>query len=107
MKVSKKILDGVWVRFDEDVEFLVRPFPASKHAFRIQNDDSRIGEYLYLVFKECVLDWKGFVDDNDQILECNDDNKQLVFDLIDGVGLFVFEEQQKLQIKKADELKNS
>jgi hypothetical protein len=105
MKFNFKLSEGEWVKYNEDVEFLIRPFPNSKQPFRVSGDVS-IGEYNWTVFNSCVLDWKGIEDQNNNPLKCNEINKLKLFDLNSSIPEFVFEKQKEIKARHEEELKN-
>lgn len=84
MKINKSRLKEQWVKIDEDVEVLLQPFPASRNIFQ-SVENRELDKIYWKMFNYSVLDWKGLVDENDKPLECNEENKQVVFDFAQEV----------------------
>jgi len=64
---------------DKDVQVLMRRFPVSMSIFA-PNDQDGIVKLAWQRFNYCLVDWKGFIDENDKVLECVEENKRMVFD---------------------------
>ena len=100
---------GVWTKFpdDEEVSLLLRPFTLFSFT-KMPSDDSFNIKEFWSVFDYCVLDWKGFVNAEDKVLECNTESKRMVFDYDQDIVLFVISETSKLRdsIVTEKELKN-
>ena len=105
MKFNIKLLEGEWCKYNEEVEFLIRPFPNSKAPSKMNNELS-IGEYNWAIFRECVLDWRGVEDQEGNPLKCDMVNKQKVFDLDNKIFDFVFENQNSIKNRQEIEVKN-
>jgi hypothetical protein len=105
MKFNTKLLEGEWQKYNDEVEFLIRPFPNSKSPFRMDGTLS-IGEYNLCVFNACVLDWRGVEDTDGKPLKCNNDNKTKVFDLDNKIYEFVIEKQASIKAQQEVEVKN-
>ena len=105
MKFNFKLTEGVWVKFNDEVEFLIRPFPNSKLAYKL-GSVTIVGEHNYVIFKECVLDWKGVKNEKGEEVPCDNESKLKMFDLYENVFEFVFGEQSKLKTKYDEEIKN-
>lgn len=78
---TNKVVNGVWVKYREDIEFLVARNPNPKFnakldelfyphlaSIRAKTFDSKLDEALTLeaVCEFILLDWKGLEDDNDK-----------------------------------------
>jgi len=105
MKFNIKLLEGVWTKYNDEVEFLIRPFPNSKAPFKM-NGDLSIGEYNWTVFNACVLDWRGIEDQEGTPLKCNTSTKQAIFDLDNKIHDFVVEKQKEIKEQRELEIKN-
>jgi hypothetical protein len=105
MKFNTKILAGEWCKYNEEVEFLIRPFPNSKQPFKMSGELA-IGEYNWTLFRECVLDWRGVEDSDGNPMKCNTENKLRIFDLNNKVFEFVFEQQTTIRTQQEAEIKN-
>lgn len=81
-KFNKKAIEQKWVEWEKDkeVQILVRPFPASQTMIMADMSKEERGSINWKIFDYCVLDWKGFVDENDKPLKCTKENKQMIFD---------------------------
>lgn len=105
MKLNIKYVTGEWVKFKDNASVKIKMLPMSMSFSMSEEDNSP--ENMHSVFDECVIDWKGFVDENDDEIKCTDKNKQMMFDAyMDLVG-FVIEEQNKLRESFSASLKNS
>jgi hypothetical protein len=82
---------GKWFKFKDDVELHIRPFPLSCGMIYRSLDVKIFAEYNLEQFKYCVTAWKGFVDEDNKNLECNDENKKLIFDYDSELVTYVFE----------------
>ena len=105
MKFNIKLLEGEWQKYNDDVEFLIRPFPNSKQPFKA-NGELTSGEYNWAIFNACVLDWRGVEDKEGNPLKCNADNKLKVFDLDSQIYNFVLEKQASIKSQQEVEVKN-
>ena len=105
MNFNFKLTEGEWVKWNGEVEFLIRPFPNSKLAYKL-GGGTLVGEHNYTVFKECVLDWKGVKNEKGEVIPCDDESKLKMFDLYSNVFEFVFNEQVKLKARYDEEVKN-
>jgi len=103
MKINKKNVEAKWFKFgkgNSKVEFLIRPFKFS--VMKLDN----VAEGMMQQFNYCTTDWKGINDENDKPLECNDENKQYLYDYYTDVREFVFEKQEELRTKLNKSLGN-
>lgn len=101
MKISKKIKEGKWYKFEGKVEFQIRPFKFSE--FKLDDVAQGLkGKFMY-----CVEDWKGLTDDDEKTpLKCIDENKEFIYDYYDKVREFIFEQIQKQQDELEKSIKN-
>jgi len=106
MKLNLSYLEGVWLPFknSDDVKVKIKMLPLSKSLDVEQGGDSI--ETMYSVYDECLLDWTGFVDEDDNIIECTPENKRRVFDAYTELFEFVMTEQNILRQKFSVSLKN-
>lgn len=78
MKINTKLnVKERWVKLEDDVEVLLRPFPFSMF------DITKVDAVLWQQFDYCVKDWKGVEDDDGKEFKCNEANKKYVFDFVD------------------------
>lgn len=103
MKINKKKADCRWVNYDGegDVAFYIRPFPFS--ILKLNND---VVDNIKINFDHCLQGWKGLVDDDDNTLEYNDENKGFIFDYCEEIREFIFEKSKEMAIEINDEIKN-
>jgi hypothetical protein len=87
--VNTKVVKEVWVTNDQD-EYKVKlvRFPLSRSLFA-PNDPDAFVKLAWQRFDYCLLDWDGIVDENDKPLECNTDNKRIVFDFDEDMMLWI------------------
>lgn len=105
MKLNLKYVDGKWVDFREDAQVKIRMLPMSKSLSMADGEVDL--DAMSTIFTECVVDWKGFVDEDDKPIECSPENKLLMFDCFMELVGFVVEEQNNLREEFALSLKNS
>lgn len=104
MKLNLKYAEGEWFNFKDDAKVKIRMFPTSK--WYLLNVDNFTGEDLELIFIECVLDWDGFVDMEDNKIECTKENKKLMLDSFTPLVNFVIEKQNEIREKFEESIKN-
>lgn len=97
MKIKKSAVKERWIDYpDEDgVKFKVRPFPMSEGTLAFGDDPKQLTEITWKKFNYCVVDWQGLVDDNDQTLDCNEENKRFLFDFVFDLVMWVVVEVNK------------
>lgn len=101
MKISKKIKDSVWCKYEGNVEFLIRPFKFSQ--FKLED----VSKGLHEKFMYCLVDWKGLTEEDGKTkLKCNQEHKELIYDYYDAVREFIFKQIQSMQEKLEKSLKN-
>ena len=111
-KLNLSIVDGKWYDFegDQDIKFMIGPFPYTNSLFDLTSDTVDIKSnklsQMRLLFMECLVDWKGFSDENDQPLECNNRNKSIVFDNMTDIVLSVVDKATSSNNDLSIELKN-
>lgn len=101
MKLNLKYAEGVWYDFDDEVKVKVRMFPNSK-ALSL-NTDKFTDDDLEIIFKNCCIDWQGIEDQDGNVLECNEQNKEIIIDMFMEFVNFVMEKQQEIR----DDFENS
>lgn len=105
MKINRKNLEGKWVDWEHGVKLLLRPFPSSEGIFAPQNA-KEIAEASWIRFDYCVLDWEGIEDEEGNTLECNSENKRLIFDYVEDLLSFVIVKTRQIGNEMSDELGN-
>ena len=109
-KYNIKNIKGKWVDFpdDKEVKLLLRPFSLFSFT-KVPSDDSIDPKEFLPIFSYCVIDWKGFVDSDNNKLKCNDENKKIVFDYDQDIVIFVINEAGKIRdsVITEKEIKNS
>lgn len=90
MKLNRSLLKSKWVTFEEakGVSFEVRPFPASHNAVRSLSGEDKV-EVFWKIFEYCLIDWKGVEGEDNKALECNADNKRMLYDYSEAAMMFI------------------
>jgi len=96
---KKKIADEIWVKFpeDEEIQLKIRQFPTSQGMYIPGISDETMFEFAWKKFNYCIVDWKGFIDENEKPLECNEENKRYVYDYIEDIMMWASNEISKLK----------
>lgn len=97
IKINKKNLKSEWFDYDDDVKFLIRPFPLSERA--ISPSGTNVIDLLIKQSMYCLEDWKGIVDQDEKPIECNEENKRFIFDYSDDIITFVVNKSKELNEK--------
>ena len=79
-----------WFDLDDsqEVSFKIRPFPASHNVLRSIGDSDNV-DIWWKMFNYSLVEWKGVYDKNEVKMECNDENKKVLFDYSQDVMMFV------------------
>jgi hypothetical protein len=109
---SKSITKGIWFKFpdDEDLRIKIKPFSlflvVSSPSDLTTNQDLD-PDKLWKIFNNSIVDWEGYSNE-DVPLECNEENKKMVFEYDHEVVAFVIEKSTGLRdtIVTPGELKN-
>lgn len=88
MKINRKLAEAKWVDYEDDIKFKIKSFPMS-HGIFFQGSKEDLVEFTWKRFNYCVVDWSGFVDEKDEPLECNEDNKKYIFDYYPNIMMWV------------------
>ncbi len=108
MKINKKAVEGKWVKYGgkkSKMELLVRPFPFSDAVYERERANA-FANSLWHQFNFVVQDWKGLMGEDDKPMECNEENKQFMFDYFEELREFALVEANKMSKKLNDSLKN-
>lgn len=92
-KYNTKLREELWFPFptDEGIEFKLRMFPNSE-AMNIEgNMTNAISQGVWKVFNYCVVDWKGILDENEEPIPCNEENKLFIFEQDEEIMEWVIE----------------
>lgn len=101
MKINKKIVNSIWYKFEDKVEFQIRPFKFSE--FKLDNISTGVRDQ----FVYCVTDWKGLTEeDNKTAFKCTTENKEFLYDYYENVREFVFKQTKKQQEDLEKAIKN-
>ena len=92
--LNRSALKSKWFEYSEGVSFLVRPFPLSERA--LTPSGSNIIEVLIKQALYCLVDWKGVVDENEQDIKCNGENKKFIFDYSDEIIYYICEKSKEV-----------
>jgi len=109
-KYNIKNTQGNWVTHPDDpsLKFKIRPLslinlnqPPTTEAGIKTND-------LWEWFNYICMEWEGFIDEDNKKLECNDKNKELVFNFDQEIVGYIIDQSNIIRdsIIKRDELKN-
>ena len=95
--VDTRVTSEVWITNDQDTEVQVklRRFPLSL-ALYAPNDADGIVKLAWQRFNYCVTSWKGFLNENEKPLVCNEENKRIVFDFDEDTMLWIANEIHNL-----------
>jgi hypothetical protein len=95
--VNTQVTKEVWVINDQDkdIKVKIRRFPLSLSLFAPTDPDATV-KLAWQRFDYCVIDWEGYQDENGKPLECNSENKRIVFDFHDDDMLWIATEIMKL-----------
>jgi len=85
--LDRSNIKNKWFEYDEDVSFLIRPFPISEQA--LSPSSYNILEVLLKQALYCLIDWKGIVDVNNKPIKCNEENKQFMIDYSEDLMTFI------------------
>ena len=88
MKINRNIVEATWVDYDADVSFKVRQFPLSQGMWLSGNNEEFM-EFNWKRFNYALIDWKGFTNEKDEVLECNEESKRFVYDYIPEISLWI------------------
>lgn len=99
--INKKDTEAVWVDYNDDVKFLLRPVTMSILIANADNIAAAKQGYMY-----GLVDWQGIVDAKGKDLECNDDYKEHIYEYNVKVATWILMEINKLSGAVEDELKN-
>jgi len=86
---NRKKMKNKWFEFDDDVSFLIKPFPLSERA--LSPSGTNIIEIIMKQAEYCLVDWKGIVDENNKPIKCNEENKRFILDFSDELATFICE----------------
>jgi len=105
-KFNKKKLETTWETYEDDVEFQIRPFKLLALAKLPNEDDFQI-EQMWNMFNYVLTDWKG-VEDESGPMECNEENKDIVFNYDQDIVVFCINKASEMREGVTEkELKNS
>lgn len=100
MDLISKNTEKRWVKYDDEVEFCVRPYP-----FSLEDPKLNSVENLWERFKYCCVDWKG-IDRDGKKCKCDGENKKFIFDFHARLWDFVLKSAHEVQSELDDDLKN-
>lgn len=101
MKINRKMKTEKWFKFGGDVEFLLRRFPFSE-----LNSIEKVGKLMADQFCYCVADWKNILDEDGELLICNDENKLYLYDYYTDIRNFVLESMKSMEEEEVNSKKN-
>ena len=100
MKIITK-QEAVWFPWEGNTEIEIRSFPYSQLLA-----GEGFVEGLWSQFNYCVMNWKGFVDEEGKEYSCNEETKRYLFDYSKKLQGFVYVKAKELNDKVLSELKN-
>lgn len=100
MKINKDITGPKWYKFNDDIEFRIKAWPAS------QQTSMELLPAMLDRFKYCLLDWRGLGEDDEEF-PVTDENKQYLYDYYRPIKEFVIAKSNVDDDLCIDELKNS
>ncbi len=103
--IKKKSIVEQWVEWKGDVRLLLRPFAFSQGIF-VPTNAKEVAEAMWVQFNYCIMDWEGIEDEDGNTLECNEENKKLLFDYVEDLLDFVFHKVKEVTSDVSDELGN-
>ena len=110
-KFKVKPIKGVWIDVPGDEEVKLQIKPMSVFTLKKLPTTSEITiEDGWNMFNMMLIGWKGFVDEDDKPLECNEENKKMVYEYDQDLVTFAIEECNKLReqvVGEKSEIKNS
>jgi hypothetical protein len=105
MKINTKATNKKWFDFEKgDIKarFEIRPFPLSLMRTEVDLTFTTLcSQFVY-----SLTAWEGIVDENDAPLECNEENKTILFNFDDDIREFVFGKMAEMRERIKSELKN-
>ncbi len=88
MIINTNLEKSIWCVYEDGVELKVKPFPLTHGVFRMAMDND-LANQNWDLFDYCVEDWKGFENEKGEVLECNEENKRIVFNHFPQIIFFV------------------
>jgi hypothetical protein len=100
-KVCKSKVDFQWITTENGLKFKIKPISLFSNLFPnpSENDQEKQLKTNYELFNTAVSDWEGIYDEKETPLECNPENKKIIFDFDHPLAQEV--------VTKAFELRNS
>ena len=103
VKIDRQLLNGTWIKYDDDISFELVPLNKSKLDFSKMSTDH--GYFLEKVV-ECVVGWKGVVDERENELEFSNAYLFLLLGQFPAIAAFLIEKLSEIDQKVVKELKN-
>ena len=111
--LNKKKTIGEWITFPEDPTFKlkIRPLNILSMNKTPTSTETTLSE-MWEWFDYILVDWSGYMDEEDKVIECNEEMKKLVYNFDQDVVSFCIEQAMKLRKEiiseaEADNLKKS
>lgn len=101
MKINTKVDEGIWFDYDEEVKFLLRPYPISSVDPSLDLIQEGKKDFMY-----CVVDWHGLVDENNNPFKCTEENKAHVYDYYLYIREFVVDKVASMILEASEQAKN-
>ena len=107
-KFNVKTTKGEWLKFleDEEVELNIRPFSLFSLT-KVPSEETVDMTQLWNIFNYCLIDWKG-IEGETGPMECNEENKKIVYDYDQQLVAFVVARASELRdnVVSKKEIKN-
>ena len=78
MKINSKLAEGHWVKYNDTAQFQIRAFPI-ENLMLLSEEFNQPMAVSKKMCEWCVMDWKGMEWEDGTIMECNDKNKEYLF----------------------------
>lgn len=103
MNIKKGLDKGVWCKYKEGIEFLIRVFKISEFDF----EEKSSSKTLMNNFMYCLADWKGITEEDGKTkFKCTKENKEYIYNYYIETREFVFGEIKKQQDELEKSIKN-
>jgi hypothetical protein len=99
-KINRTILaEERWVTNPDDKEIRVklRRFPVSQGMYIPGVSSESMWSFAFKKFDYCILEWEGINNEEGNLLECNSENKKLIYDYIEDLMMWISVEIKKLK----------
>lgn len=85
MIIEEDKFEGNWYEFDGETKFNIKAYDFS--IIDIEDEISNIIKYRFMY---CLIGWDGLVKKDGSVFECNEHNKELLYNYYDNIRDFIF-----------------